>query len=201
MGNAKFDHWRKLINLFSNLLYVEEICYLWIEGRRYLENFKTIFNFNNLKFNEIFQFLKSNLNPKEHSFYSAMKIFKKQILNEEIQKYEILLTSEMSNLLKRLIKDEKIYKIKNRSVSLQSIIFEYFDTAIEKFQVQDNQNIIMGIVITLLIQINFRDNTLSKENEKLLKNALFSLFALFSEFIYLPLEEFSIDQWYENLFI
>ena len=80
-----------------------------------------------------------------------MKSFKKEIINEEIQNYEIKLSSEMSILIMRFVKDEKIYKIKNRSISLQSVIFEYFDVAIDKFQNNANQNNIMGIVITYFI--------------------------------------------------
>lgn len=133
------------------MINIEEVCYLWIEGKKYLDNLKTIFNSNSLKFNEIFEFFQKNVNPKDHSFYSAMKSFKKEIINEEIQNYEIKLSSEMSILIMRFVKDEKIYKIKNRSISLQSVIFEYFDVAIDKFQNNANQNNIMGIVITYFI--------------------------------------------------
>ena len=126
-----------------------------------------------------------------------MKSFKKEIHNEEIQKDEMLFFSEMLNFLMRFIQDEKIYKIKNKSISLQIMVFEFFDVAIEKFQNHANENNIMGFVKTFLIQINLRDNSLNLENEKLLKNAVFTLFGLFLNFIYLPLEEFSIDQWYQ----
>lgn len=37
---------------------------------------------------------------------------------------------------------------------------------------------------------------MNRENERLLKNAIFSLFGLFTNFMNLKLEEFSIDQWY-----
>ena len=145
-GLECFRDWKDLIFLFSNLLRIEEVCYLWVEGRKYIENLKTIFNSNCLKFQEVLDFLKKTINPKEHSFYSIMKTYKKDLLNEEIQKYESMLTNEFSNLLLRFIKDEKIFKIKNRSLSLQSIIFEYIDNAIDKFQNIANQNNIMGFV-------------------------------------------------------
>lgn len=95
-------------------------------------------------------FFKKNVDPKEHSFYSAMKNFKKFIFNDDIQKYEALLNYEMSELLMRLIRDDKIYKIKNKTMSLQYVVFEFFDSAVEKFQNNPNQNNIMGIVFTIL---------------------------------------------------
>lgn len=149
--NVKFNDWRNLLYLFSNLLRIEEVCYLWIEGSKYLENFKTIFNSNFISINEILEFFKKNINLKDHSFYSAMKSFKKEIHNEEIQKDEMLFFSEMLNFLMRFIQDEKIYKIKNKSISLQIMVFEFFDVAIEKFQNHANENNIMGFVKTFLI--------------------------------------------------
>lgn len=145
-GLYYFNDWKNLLNLFSNLLKIEEVCYLWLEGRKYIENFKTIFNSNAYKFNEIYEFFKKNVDPKEHSFYSAMKNYKKVIMNDDMQKYEVLLSEEMSNFISRFVLDTKNYKIKNRSMSLQSIIFEFFDFIVEKFQNNANQNNIMGIV-------------------------------------------------------
>lgn len=126
---------------------IEELCYLWLEGRKYLDNLKTIFNSNCFKFNEVFDFFKKNVDPKEHSFYSAMKTFKKIIFNDDVQNYEALLSYEMSELLNSLIRDDKIYKIKNKTMSLQTIVFEFFDTIVEKFQNNPNQNNLMGIVL------------------------------------------------------
>ena len=144
-GQQKFNEWKAIINLFSNLLRIDEVCHLWIEGKKYLENLKTIFNYNDLKFNEIFEFLKQKVNLKENSFFTAIQSFKKEYLNEEITKLENLITLEFSNLVMRFIKDDKIYKIKNRTISLQSIFYEYLDVAIEKFVNHDQHNI-LGMV-------------------------------------------------------
>jgi hypothetical protein len=150
---SHFNELKNYLRLFSNLLRIEEVCYLWLEGRKYLDNLKTIFNSNCFKFNEVLDFFKKNVDPKEHSFYSAMKSFKKFILNDDVQKYEALLNYEMSELLMRLIRDDKSYKIKNKTISLQSIVFEFFDSAIEKFQNNPGQNNIIGIVLSLLYRL------------------------------------------------
>lgn len=76
-----------------------------------------------------------------------MKTFKKIIFNDDVQNYEALLSYEMSELLNSLIRDDKIYKIKNKTMSLQTIVFEFFDTIVEKFQNNPNQNNLMGIVL------------------------------------------------------
>src|SRR5947208_594908 len=47
--------------------------------------------------------------------------------------------------------------------------------------------------------MNFRDNTLSKENEKLFKNSITPLISLFTTYFTLPLEDFSVDQWFTRL--
>jgi hypothetical protein len=127
-------------------LKIDEICNLWLEARKYLENFKTIFNSNSIKFNEIVDFLKKNIDFNENSMYTAMSIFKEKVITEDIQKYEALLTSELSEFILSFLRNEKVYKIKNRTLTMQSIIFEYFDAAIEKMQNLANQNNMMGFV-------------------------------------------------------
>lgn len=78
--------------------------------------------------------------------FSAMETFKNQYIKDEVLDYERMLNVNLSDIIMSLITNDKIYKIKNRTMSLQSAIFEYYDAAIERMQNQISQNNLMSLV-------------------------------------------------------
>ena len=74
-GEKGIEEWSNLMTLFFELMNIDFVVELWIESGKTIDNLKGIFNTNNLKMRDIYEFLKNKYSDFT-SDISANKAFK-----------------------------------------------------------------------------------------------------------------------------
>jgi hypothetical protein len=101
-----------------------------------------------VKIKDILDLLLSKIDPAEHSYYSAIKLHRKDINTPENENHDANVTKEFSNFVLFVLKSKKEIKIKNVTLSLKSMFLEFLEAMIDKFKSRMNNNFgsIIGLV-------------------------------------------------------
>jgi hypothetical protein len=196
-GEKGIEEWSNLMTLFYELMNIDFVVELWIESGKTIENLKGIFNTNNLKMIDIFEFLKN----KYMDFTSDVNAYKafKEVKNEFYEKnlkasenLEILYSEAIKKVLVLFLNDKRSFKLKSTSseqerTTLKTLLIDYVNKGNDFFGVGN-------VLIEALGQsVNRKDHT------PFYKNFIFNLYSVLEQYMSQDLSSFSTDLWFKRL--
>jgi hypothetical protein len=192
-GAACISEWKTIIVIITTIIEnLDFIVQYWIDGNKYIENLKAIFNSNLVKNVDIYNYLKNKYNDfnTDLTAYQVMKEIKQNYqvqIEQENGKYELVYSDYLKKLIKILLTDNRNFKKEyTKDIKLNAIIADYINKGFQFGHPNDFQN---------LFALNFAKHDYSY----FYKNFLFNLYDVIAENYDKELEFFSTDLWFTRM--
>lgn len=179
------SEWKNLVKLFVDLLYMDSFVQYWLTSspNKCNEHLKCLFNTSTTNMNEIYQTIKQENINNDKSLYLIFKSMKKSVpLDIDSRTSDSVFNENLQSIIFIFLTDPRTFKKGDTIITLKSVLSELENTY---SIINNNYN-------------HHYIHTYAKYNTALLKNIAYSQLQIFSQYLHIPLESFSIEPWYYN---
>jgi hypothetical protein len=188
-GAVNISEWQNLIQIFLAFLKIDYLVQYWIDGNKYIENLKAVFNSNLIKNFDLFKYVKENYNnfDTEICTNKALKQMIKSLqlkIEQENEKYENIYSQNLIKVIEIFLMDKRSFKKPNKQIQLNIIIADFINQGFEFGHPNDFQNL-------------FAINYAKRDYNFFYKNFIMNLYQVLNK--NLNIEDFSPDLWFTRM--